>query len=220
MTHTATAQATTAAREAVREPAARGETGGFGGRLGYLLLGLPFGIAAFTATVVALSLGAAGFVLVAGMPVLIGALSLARAPAGTERRRVARVTGRPVPEPRYREPEGHGMARWLSALGDPQAWRDVLHAVVSFPLRVTGFCFALTWTLGGLAETLYATWSWSLPKEPGENGLLDLAFGIDSTLADIAFNTAIGLLILATARPVVRGMTALQTGLSRALLAG
>ncbi|MFI5685591.1 hypothetical protein [Streptomyces sp. NPDC051636] len=42
-------------------------------------------------------------------------------------------------------------------------------------------------------------------------------FGVSSRWADIAFNPGIGVVLAATAVPVVRGLAALQTGLARAL---
>ncbi len=197
---------------------ARAQRGGrFWRELGYLLAGLPVGIAAFTVVITGLSLGVSTVVLVVGLPVLAGTLAAARAFAGWERRHVAAVTGQALPAPRYTEPEGLGLARTMQALRDGQSWRDVLHAVATLPIRVVTFSLALTWTLGGLGELLYATWSWPIPRDDNA-GLLDLMFGIDSRLADIAFNTAIGMVLLATAVPVVRGLAAFQTGIARGLL--
>ncbi|MEO3752558.1 sensor domain-containing protein [Streptomyces sp. B6B3] len=185
--------------------------------LGYLLAGLPVGIAAFTVVVTGLSVGVSAVVLVVGLPLLAGTLAAARGFAGWERRRLAAVTGQPPRAPRYVEREGHGLARTRQALRDGQAWRDVLHAVASFPIRVLTFSLALTWTLGGLGELLYATWSWPIPRDDNA-GLLDLMFGIDSRLADIAFNMGIGVVLLATAVPMVRGLAALQAGVAHGLL--
>jgi hypothetical protein len=82
---------------------------------------------------------------------------------------------------------------------------------------VVCFSLALTWTVGGLGELLYVTWSWALPRDE-ETGLLDLAFGVDSRAADIAFHTAAGVVLLATSVPLLRGLTAAQAGLARTLL--
>ncbi|RKN37534.1 hypothetical protein D7294_27750 [Streptomyces hoynatensis] len=195
--------------------------GRFWRRLGYLLGGLPVGIAAFTAGVTGLCFGVGTFLIWIGLPALVGTLFLARAFAALERRQVAAVTGRPIPAPRYRIPSAgeSGLARLLGALGDAQSWRDLAHLVAAFPIRVLTFSLAFTWTVGGLGELLYATWSWPLPRDD-EGGLLDLMFGIDGRLPDVAFNTAIGVVLLATAVPMLRGLTALQTSLARALLGG
>jgi hypothetical protein len=191
--------------------------GGFGARLSYLLAGFPLGVAAFTTTVTGFALGVGTLPIWLGLPILVATLAAARGFAALERRQVAAVTGRPLPAPAYLSREGGGVAR---ALSDPQSWRDLAHALVSFPLRVITFCLAVTWTVGGVGELLYATWSWPIPRDEGEDGLLDLMFGIDSRAADIAFNTAIGVVLLATAPPVIRALAAAQTGLARALLGG
>ncbi|MFH8368689.1 sensor domain-containing protein [Streptomyces sp. NPDC018031] len=207
-----------AGRDSAWDRPAPGRLGRFGRELGYLLVGLPLGICAFTVAVTGFALGVGTFVTVLGLPVLMGTLAAARGFAGAERRRVEAVTGRALPPHHYREAGGTGVSGWLRALRDPQSWRDLLHMVVSFPLRVVCFSVAVTWTLGGVGQTLYATWSWSLPRDEDETGLLDLMFGIDSRLADIAFNTAMGVVLLATAIPMIRLLALLQTGLSRGLL--
>ncbi|MEV6245947.1 sensor domain-containing protein [Streptomyces sp. NPDC051742] len=185
--------------------------------LGYLLSGLPFGLAAFTAVVTGAVLGMSTLVVWAGLPILAGTLRAARALANVERRRVTAVTGRPLPPYRPRS-SGTGWAGTLRAVRDPRSWRDLVHLIVAFPLQVVTFSVALTWTLGGLGELLYATWSWSLPRGQDNQGLVELVFDTSSQAADIGFNTAIGVFLLATAVPVVRRLAALQTRCAIALL--
>lgn len=199
-------------------PARTGWFARFGRELGYLLAGLPVGIAAFTVAVTGFALGVGSFVTVLGLPVLIGTLAAARAFARAERRQVERITGRALPPHHYRESGGGGLSGWLRALRDPQSWRDLAHMVVAFPVRVVSFSLAVAWTIGGLGELLYATWSWSLPRDEDTTGLLDLMFDVESRLADIAFHTFTGVVLLATAIPVIRLLAAVQTGLARALL--
>jgi putative sensor protein len=187
----------------------------FSRELGYLLSGLPLGIASFTAAVTGFSLGVGTLVIWLGIPVLAATLAASRYFADIERAQVAALTGRPLPP---RPPRNAGLG--LPALSDPQSWRDLTHAVLALPLRVITFSLAVAWTIGGLGELLYITWSWPIPRDGGEEGLLDLMFGIDSRGADIAFNTAIGVVLLATAIPMIRALTALQTALARALLNG
>ncbi|MGA5193617.1 sensor domain-containing protein [Streptomyces exfoliatus] len=195
------------------EPGARR----FRSELRYLLSGLPLGLAAFTVTVTGAVLGVSTLVIWAGLPILAGTLRAARALANLERRRVTAVTGRPLPPHRPR-PSGTGWAGTLRAVRDPRSWRDLVHLVVAFPLQVLTFSVALTWTLGGIGELLYATWSWSLPRGQDNQGLAELIFDTSSRAVDIGFNTAIGVFLLATAVPVVRSLAALQTRLATALL--
>lgn len=190
----------------------------FGRELAYLLSGLPVGAAAFAVAIAGLAAGASTLVILLGLPVLVGTLAAARAFARLERRQVERATGRALPPHHYRDTEEAGFAGWLRAVREPQSWRDLIHMVVAFPVRLTTFCAAITWTMGGVAELLYALWSWPIPRDPDTTGVLDLAFGISSRGADIAFNTGVGVVLLATAVPAVRGLVALQTSLARALL--
>ncbi|MQY08938.1 sensor histidine kinase [Actinomadura macrotermitis] len=193
-------------------------SGRFGRELAYLLSGAPVGAVAFAVAIAGIAAGASTLVIGLGIPLLVGTLAAARAFARLERGQVERATGRPLPPHHYRHTEETGIAGLLRAVREPQSWRDLIHMVVAFPVRVTTFCLAITWTLGGVAELLYALWSWPIPRDPGKTGVLDLAFGISSRAADIAFNMGIGVVLLATAVPVVRGLAALQTSLARALL--
>ncbi|MGP4114970.1 sensor domain-containing protein [Streptomyces sp. 4N509B] len=210
----------TAANDAAANDAttARASAAGFGNALSYLLSGLPLGIAAFTCAVTGFALALGTLVIWIGLPILTGTLLLSGFFANLERRRVAVLGGprHPQPPPPTRTPPRPTGV--LGALNDPRPWLDLAHALLSFPLRVVSFCVALTWTVGGVGELLYVTWSWSLPRDEGETGLLDLMIDVSSRGADIAFHTAVGVVLLATALPVVRALTAAQTGLARALL--
>ncbi|AXK35973.1 hypothetical protein DVA86_28580 [Streptomyces armeniacus] len=186
--------------------------------MGFLLAGFPIGVGAFVAGITMFSFGVGLLVTLLGVPVLVGALTAARGLARVERRRVEAVTGRSLPPHHYREPGGTGLAGLLNRLREPQAWRDLLHTVVAFPVRMLGFALALAWTVGGVGEVLYVLWSWAIPRDDDEQGLLDLAFDISSRSADIGFHTGIGVVLLATAVPVVRALVAMQTALARGLL--
>ncbi|MBO8186676.1 sensor domain-containing protein [Streptomyces spirodelae] len=209
----------------VPAPTASGRPRGgrFGREVGYLLSGLPLGIAAFTLMIVGFALGVSTLILVIGLPVLAGTLAMARYLARVEADHIAVVTGRPLPA-RWEEPAsrgagaeaGSGGGRW-KAVRDPQAWRDLAHAVLSFPVRVATFALSLTWLVGGLGGLTYGLWSWSIPRDDND-GLMDLAFGISGRGPDIAFNTALGVFLLVTAVPVVRGLTVAQASLGRVLL--
>ncbi|MGW1989527.1 sensor histidine kinase [Embleya sp. NPDC001921] len=200
-------------------PTAAGRGAGrFGRQLRFVFSGLPIGLAAFVVVLAGFAVGVASFAVLLGVPILVATLAAARYFAGMERRRVAAVTGRALPPHAYREATGEGFKAGLRALREPQSWRDLAHALVSFPLRVVSFCLAVTWTVGGLGELLYPVWSWSIPRDPDNTGLLDLMFGVSSRAADIAFNTGIGVVLLASAVPLVRALVAVQAGLARGLL--
>ncbi|MEU6731693.1 sensor domain-containing protein [Streptomyces physcomitrii] len=200
------------------QPAPPRPTLRFGSGLRYVLLGFPLALGAFVAASAGLSLGLGTLAVVLGVPVLAGTLATARRYAAFERRRAEAVTGAPLPAPRYRTATGDGLRGRARALADPQSWRDLGFMFLALLQRTVTFTLALTWTLGGLGELLYATWSWSLPRDDN-NGLLDLAFGISSKAADLGFHTAVGAVLLATAVPVIRALVALEAGLVRGLLA-
>jgi signal transduction histidine kinase len=185
---------------------------------GYLLGGLPLCIVAFVIAVVGFAAGIGTIVVWLGLPILAGTLRASRGLAGVERRGAEWATGRPLPPHYYRERRGRGIGRLFSMLADPQSWRDVLHAVVAFPVRVAMFVIAVVWTVGGLGSVLYITWQWALPDDDGDGGLFWLIFGYEFRLGEIALNTALGVIMVATAPLVIRGLVAARAGLARGLL--
>lgn len=188
---------------------------------GYLLGGLPLCIVAFVIAVAGFAAGVGTIVVWLGLPILAGTLRASRGLAGVERRGAEWATGRPLPPHHYRQTRGRGLGRLFSMLADPQSWRDLLHSVVAFPVRLAMFVIAVVWTVGGLGSLLYITWEWSLPRDDaaGNNGgLFWLIFGYQFRLGEIALNTALGVVMLATAPLVIRGLVATRAGLARGLL--
>ena len=59
----------------------------------------------------------------------------------------------------------------LAMIGDPQAWRDLLHAVLGFPVRLAAAVIALGWGIGGLGGLLFVAWEWALPDDRRTRGL-------------------------------------------------
>ncbi|MHA6621898.1 sensor histidine kinase [Pseudonocardia sp. DLS-67] len=188
---------------------------------GYLLGGLPLCIVAFVIAVAGFAAGVGTIVVWLGLPILAGTLRASRGLAGVERRGAEWATGRPLPPHHYRETRGRGLGRLFSMLADPQSWRDLLHSVVAFPVRLAMFVIAVVWTVGGLGSLLYITWEWSLPRDDADGnngGLFWLIFGYQFRLGEIALNTVLGVIMLATAPLVIRGLVATRAGLARGLL--
>jgi signal transduction histidine kinase len=185
---------------------------------GYLLGGLPLCIVAFVIAIAGLSVGIGTIVVWLGLPILAGTLRASRGLAGIERRGAEWATGRALPPHHYRATRGRGIGRLFSMLADPQSWRDLLHAVVAFPVRLAMFVIAVVWTIGGLGSLLYITWQWALPEDDNDGGLFWLIFGYDFRLGEIAINTALGAIMVATAPLVIRGLVATRAGLARGLL--
>jgi signal transduction histidine kinase len=185
---------------------------------GYLLGGLPLAIVAFVVAIPGFAAGVSTLVVWLGLPILAGTLRACRGMAGVERRGTEWATGKPLPPHHYREPRGRGIGRLFSMLADPQSWRDLLHAVVAFPVRLVLFVLAVSWTVGGLGGLLYVTWQWALPDNDEGGGLFWLITGIEGRLGEIAVNTVIGAIMVATSPLVVRGLVATRAGLARGLL--
>ena len=185
---------------------------------GYLLAGLPLGIAAFVVAVAGFGLGVSTLVVWVGLPVLVATLRACRGLAVVERRATEAATGHELPPHHYRTVSRAGTAGLVAQLADPQSWRDLLHAVVGFPVRLGAALITLAWGLGGLGGLLSVTWQWALPHGGDHRGLLDLVTGIDSPAAEIGVDTALGALVVLTFPLVVRALVALRAGLARGLL--
>ncbi len=186
---------------------------------GYLLAGLPLGIAAFVVAVAGAALGVSTLVLWLGLPVLVGTLRACRGLAVVERRATVAATGHELPPHHYRVGRGRGLTTGLLAqLADPQSWRDLLHAFLGFPVRLAAAVITLSWGLGGLGGLLCVTWQWAVPQGGDHRGLLDLVAGVDSPAAEVGVNTVLGALLLLTFPAVVRGLVAVRAGLARGLL--
>jgi signal transduction histidine kinase len=188
-------------------------------QFGYLLAGLPLSIAAFILAVVGFAAGVGTFAVLLGLPILVGTLRASRGLATVERRSTEWATGRPLPPHHYREPRGRGLGGLFRRLAEPQAWRDLLYAVLSFPVRVAAFAIAVSWTVGGLGGLLAVTWYWALPwNDDDGGGLFWLLTGSTLRLGEIAMNTVLGAVMVATSPLVVRGLVAVRAGLVRGLL--
>jgi signal transduction histidine kinase len=183
----------------------------------YLLTGLPLGIAAFVVVVAGFSVGSGTLVVWLGLPVLAGTLAAARGFVGAERSLAGYATGREFVA-HHREPRGRGVGRLWSHLADPQSWRDLLHAVLAFPLRIAAFVIAVVWGVTGAGSLLYGAWEWALPRDGDYSGLFGLITGINTRITEIVFTTVLGVVLLLTLPFVVRGLVAAQAGLARALL--
>jgi signal transduction histidine kinase len=198
----------------------------------YVFVGFPLGIAAFVIIVTGLSVGGGLLITLLGLPVLVATLFAARGLAQVERMRMAPVLRRPrVPVPYKRVPPEAGVwRRLLTPLSDVQAWLDVLHALVRFPVSVFGFCVVLTWWSVALGGLTYGLWDWALPHDNVTNaqvgvvfdnqGLPELLGFEDTPLVRISFYMIIGVLFTATLPYVVRACALLEAWIGRALLTG
>src|SRR5436309_1035775 len=111
----------------------------------YLLTSLPVAIVSFTVLVTGLSLAGGLMITLVGLPILLLALYAARGFAAVERTRLTWVAGAAATTPRYRGRSGQGAKAWLRLLADRQAWLDVAHALLVFPLAIFTWSLTVTW---------------------------------------------------------------------------
>ncbi|WP_233552681.1 sensor domain-containing protein, partial [Jiangella rhizosphaerae] len=188
--------------------------------LGYLLPGLPIAIASFTIMVTGFALGAGLFVLAfLGLIVWIAMLGAARGFAVAERARVAVMEDRPVGPAYHRPASGKGLGRLFSFLRDPLAWREWGFGILILPIRCFTWSMTIAWTAAALGGSTYALWEWSLPDRGPDNDTLAELIGLgDGRGADVALNTAIGLVFLATLPYLLRAFALTESSLVWAML--
>ncbi|GIF70689.1 histidine kinase [Asanoa siamensis] len=188
----------------------------------YVIVGFPLAIAGFVASLVGVVLSAGLIVTGIGLPVMAGALLLARFFADLERLAIGPVLRIPRVRPEYRAapPDAGLFRRVLAIVGDSQSWLDVVHALVKFVLSIFSFVVTITWWAGALGGLTYWTYDWAIPRSPDEvdlNTLLGLGSGTGPRLL---LYTAIGLFFLLSLPIVVRGVALLQASFSKGMLTG
>ena len=192
----------------------------------FLLLSGPLSLLAFYLLVPLTALGVVTTIIWVGLLLLIIDLSIAGGFANFARLAVARVDGRePVPGG-YLEPEPGASARrrLFRRLRDPQRWMDLLWAVIYFPVSLITWIISVVWLALAVAGLLapIADIILDLVLDPaiGEQrqGLAHLLGLQPELLWDIGFNLTCGIVFSLTAPAVLRGLAAMQTGLTRAML--
>ncbi|MBO0678716.1 sensor domain-containing protein [Mycolicibacterium sp. S2-37] len=189
---------------------------------GYVLLGLPLAAVSFSVTVTGVSAGLGSLVVLIGVPILTATLFVARCFADIERLRFPAVLRLPRTRPTYRAPaRGAGVwTRIVTPLTQSQFWLDLTHGLLHFPIAVTTFCVVVSWWAVAIGGTLTIAWDWSIPRGPDNTSLAQLVGLGDSAVARIGFQTAIGLVCLATLPLVTRGCALVSAAFSRFLLTG
>ena len=192
----------------------------------FLLLSGPLSLLAFYLLVPLTALGVVTTIIWVGLLLLIIDLSIAGGFANIARLAVARVDRRePVPGG-YLEPEPGASARrrLFRRLRDPQRWMDLLWAVIYFPVSLITWIISVVWLALAVAGLLapIADIILDLVLDPaiGEQrqGLAYLLGLQPELLWDIGFNLTCGIVFSLTAPAVLRGLAAMQTGLTRAML--
>lgn len=182
--------------------------------LGYNLAALFIGVIAFSVAITLFSAGLGTALIYIGIFVLVGALFTASFFAAGERA-LARWNSGPMPPTYYRTaPGGSALRRMLAPLADAQRWKDLIHAVVSFPVRVLAFSVTITWIGGALGGLTQWFWYRFIP-EPKED-VWDL-LGI-APVWHPWIQVGVGIVFLLTLFPITRGLALLQRALAIGLL--
>lgn len=200
--------------------------------LGYLLLGFPVAIVAFTVLVTLFSTGVSLIVIAVGVVVVLAALYAARGFGAFELMRLRWAGRPPVREPRWQRgpaDEG-GWAAFLRPLIDGHYWLYLLHGMVVLPI-VSLFSWIVTvvWVSIALGGLTYWIWAWSLPQtdrtfRPSEwfldrfvPGGADGA-GIEPLVAESIAQFLLGALFLLTLPFIAGGLTRLHDAVDRGML--
>jgi signal transduction histidine kinase len=186
----------------------------------YVLVGFPLGLASFVTLLVGFAVGFGNAITVLGLPVLYATFYLARFYARVERAMVARVIPVPGGRVQYKEP-GPGAGWWrriTTPLTDGQSWLDLGHGLLAFVTSLASFLVVMIWWAGALGGVTYPLWSWAIPSDPGDQQFHQLLGLPDTRLADIGVQTSMGLVLLITLPPVVRGAALLRALPARGML--
>lgn len=183
----------------------------------YLLTAPVSGTLSLLAVIGGLCLGAFGLALAGGPPVVAEALAPARWFADMERWRIAKVRLRATWTSRPAK---------TSAASDPGVWLGAAHAVAVLPVVLITWPVTFLWWWVGLAAVTVTIRN-PYPSGPlrpltlnagsRESGFF-LSLGLTTPSERIAFDTVLGIVVLATLPLVTRVCVAAQAGLGEALL--
>jgi signal transduction histidine kinase len=188
---------------------------------GYAFTALPVALVALAVVIALVSAGLGLAVVVGGVFVLVVGVYAARGFAHVERRRLAVLAGRPVPEPAYlraRSEDGF-WRRSLTPLRDPQSWLDVVWSLVGWITATLALCVAAVWWASVLGGLSYWFWERFVPRDDSDaQSLADLIGLGGSRAADVGLITAIGVVALVTLPFAMRFAALVHASLASVLL--
>jgi signal transduction histidine kinase len=183
------------------------------GRILYLLLALPLGVAEFTFLVTAISFGFGTAITLIGIPVLIGTVWAWRWLAELERRLIGHLLGTRIPSP-YRPdpPDARWWRRVAARLADPATWKDLAFLLLQLPLGILSFTVTVTVLGVGLGLLFAPAYYWALG--PGD---AIAALNVD-TLPEALVAVPVGALVLLLGIPGLSMLGRLYAWLAAQLL--
>lgn len=192
-------------------------------RLGYLLLGFPLHLAAFTVTVTLVTLGLGVSILVFGAFILAAGLLFARACATAERQVMHTLLGgAPAPQLVYRPAHGSRLQRLRILLTDPQSWLDVAWVALAFITSVLTWSLTiilLTLAVGSvLGPIMVLVFNGPLGHLDGSMGIGELLGLPMAWLVDIGLYLLLGFAAVRLGPAAIAGLTSLQSGVGEFLL--
>jgi len=210
---TATVRPATSSRRALQ--ATRRIAAQLGRDSAYLLLSLPVAVAASVTITTLLTTSIGTLVIWIGLPLAVVTLWTARGFANLERLRLRWVDGR---ERRgnyaVSAPSESPLRRFLGTLRSPQAWRDVIHALVGIVPAIVTWTVVVTWLSIALAGLTSWVWSRWLPVESDATGVPPWLEWSQTGAGQFA----LGLAFAASMPWVFRGLTLVHVQLGDLLL--
>jgi signal transduction histidine kinase len=183
------------------------------GRILYMLLALPLGVAEFCFLVTAISFGFGTAITLIGIPVLIGTVWAWRWIAELERGLIGRLVGVYIPSPYRPDPEGGRWWRRLAArLSDPATWKDLAFLLLQLPLGILSFTVTVTVLGVGLGLLFAPAYYWALSSSEWIG-----AVGVD-TLPEALVAVPVGAVALLLGVPALSALGRLYGWLAAQLL--
>jgi len=147
--------------------------------LGFLLLGLPISIVAFSVTISLIALGASTIVIWIGVPIMAAALYCARGFGELELGRLRLAGATPIVSPQWSRGVRPGFVGHMrSVLSTAAYWRFLLHAaLVNVVLSLFTWIFAVVWTVVGVGGLTHWFWAQFIPVDDDPFWLHTRIFG-------------------------------------------
>jgi signal transduction histidine kinase len=187
----------------------------------YLLLDLGIGIALFTIAITMLSVSAGLMITLIGIPLLAISVRLGRWFGIIERTRVKVLLGADLPgPPTLRLGEGTGWTKLKLLLSDRSGWKGLLYGLIMLPWGIFTFTTAVVvWSVAG-SMAAFPAFGWAISnRDEGWKVIFDTTNpSLAVQIGSYVLVGVVGLLLLAVAPRVVRGLARLDLALVRVLL--